>query len=114
MKNIIKTSIEFDKVDKYLLTRGSGNQNLKDLPDGTVINVRGYMIFEDVDESTGEVNKLCSIMDNDREVYTTQSATAMRTLEEIADVMSPDPYAVRKVSGTTKAGRGYVNLELAI
>lgn len=112
MINIDYQSREFTKVEKYLMTAGQDNISLKDLEDGTSIPVSGIMTFEDIDEETGERNELCSIIDHEKNVYVFQSATATRSLLDIASIMEGEPFSVIKFSGKTKAGRDFVNLKL--
>lgn len=109
---IIETSKEFTKVEKYLMTMDASIKTIKDVADDTVIKVAGYLTFVD-EKSDGEV-ELLSIITPEKEVYTCQSATFKTSFHNIAEIMEGDEFAIRKISGTTKAGRPYVDCALYV
>ncbi len=109
-------SKELTKVERYTLTLSPEIKTVQDLEDNAVINVVAYCEFDDVDESTGEIAHLLGILDKDGASYVTQSATFKRSFSDIADIFADDgesEFSIRKISGTTKAGRPYVNCVLA-
>lgn len=110
---IIEKSRDFSKIEEYLLTHGNNNISVKDLEDGVIINCTGFMKF--IDMKGEEEVELLSFIDNSNTVYVTQSKTFYRSLKSMYDVFGDDYQAipVRKISGTSKAGRGYVDCELA-
>ena len=110
------TSRELTKVERYRLTLSPEIKTVQDLDDNTVINVIAYCTFNDVNESTGEVANLLGILDKDGSSYVTQSATFKNSFMDIAAIFADDgelEFAIRKISGTTKANRPYVNCVLA-
>lgn len=114
MVNINYTSREFSEVETYLMTIAPSIKSMKDVPDNTSIEVAGIMQFEDVDEETGEKDDIMSIITPENEVYAFQSATFKRNLMDIAKIMHGNPFSIIKISGTTKAGRGFINCTLDI
>lgn len=88
---------------------------LKNIEDGTIINVKMYAIFEDDKEGVDEPITILSIMDNDGTVYASNSSVVRRSFEDIADIFFEDDeeFAIEKISGTTKSGRSFVNVTLA-
>ncbi len=113
MINIIEKSKDFDKVDEYLMTVGKGVTSIKDVEDETHIMVDGYMIFEDIKDS-GESIEVLSVITPDKEVYASQSQTFKRSLLDIINIMGDGSAPIVKISGTTKAGRPYVDCKLDI
>lgn len=109
---IVNESREFDKVDKYLMTAGKGAISMKDVEDGKTIPVYGYVEFVDEKEDGTESEILAIITESRGQVYSTQSKTLKRSLLEIIEVMDGEPFAIKKISGITKAGRPYVDCEL--
>ena len=110
------TSKELTKVERYRLTLSPEITTVQDLPDNTVINVTAFCEFDDIDEDSGEVAHLLGILDQDGKSYVTQSATFKRSFSDIADIFADSgesEFSIRKISGTTKAGRPYVNCVLA-
>ena len=112
-QTIIKTSREFTNVEKYLMTMNPSIVSIKDVADGTSIDVDGYLIFEDEKED-GDTSTICSIITKAKEVYSAQSKTFRDSLEAIAEIMGDVPFSIVKISGTTKAGRPYVNCTLDV
>lgn len=114
MINVTYTSREFSEVETYLMTIAPSVKSMKDVADGTSIAVAGIMRFEDVDEETGEVDNITSIITPENVVYAFQSATFKRSLTDIANIMHGKPFSVIKTSGVTKNGRDFINCELDI
>lgn len=112
MIKITSTSREFTEVEKYLMTISPAIISMKDVADGTPITVAGVMYFEDVKENTGEAVEVMSIITPDNEVYSCQSATFKRTVNDIATIMGDKCFTVIKTSGKTKAGRDFINCVL--
>lgn len=107
-----KSSEELTKKDCYNMTRGAEIKSVKDIEDGTIINPVKFVIFNDVKED-GEVAEILSIMDVTGAVCSTQSKTFKGSFLEIVELMEGEDFEIKKLSGTTKAGRPYVNCTLA-
>ena len=114
MITITNTSKDFTEIEQYLMTLDQGITSVKDLPDGEIITVAGYLEFEDVKETTGEVVKVLSIITPENTCYACQSQTFKRSLKDIANIMHGNEFAIEKISGKTKAGRDYINCKLHI
>lgn len=110
--NIIEQSREFDKVEMYLMTLGNQSISVKDIDDGTVLDVDGWILYSM--EKNGDEIELLSILTKDKKVYVTQSVTFKRSFHDISLVMEDDPYSVIKTSGASKAGRPFVDCTLKI
>ncbi len=109
------SSRELTKVERYMLTLSPEIKTIQDITDNTVIKVSAFAEFDDVDEDTGEISHLLGILDESGDSYVTKSATFKRSFNDIADIFADDneSFSIRKISGTTKAGRPYVNCVLA-
>lgn len=110
--NIIEQSREFDKVEMYLMTLGNQSTSVKDISDGTVLDIDGWILY--TMEKNGDNIELLSILTTDKKVYVTQSSTFKRSFRDISIVMEGDPYSVVKISGSSKAGRPFVDCTLKI
>lgn len=103
---------EMSKVDKYLCTQGKENTSFRDLPDGTILCPVGYVIFTDTrDDKTSDV---LAVLCDDGAIFTTISATFMRSFESIVELMEDEPFHIKKLSGTTKNNREYVDCSLVV
>ena len=113
MITIKETSRDFTELEQYLMTVAPSIVSMKNVDDGTKINVDGFLTFEDIKENTGEVVEVLSIITPKKEVYSCQSATFKRSVKDIANIMK-GAFTIIKQSGKTKAGRDYINCVLDI
>lgn len=110
---ITSMSRDFTKVETYLMTVAPSIKSMKDVPDNTTIAVDGMLTFTDEKEN-GEVVDILSLITPDKEVYSCQSATFKKSLEDIINIMEGNAFSIVKVSGKTKAGRDYINCILDV
>lgn len=115
MINIIEKSREFNDVETYLMTIAPSITSIKDVEEGTKIEVDGYLMFDDVKEN-GDTSEIMSIITTDKKVYSTKSATFKRSLKDIATIknINGKPFTIVKINGETKGGRPFVNCILDI
>lgn len=114
MLNIKEMSRDFSEVEQYLMTIAPTIVSMKDVEDGEHITVDGILTFEDVKENTGEEVEVMSVITPEKRVYSCQSATFKRSLNDISNIMKGKPFTVIKMSGKTKAGRDYINCVLDV
>ena len=112
MIKITSTSREFTEVELYLMTIAPSIVSMKDVEDEERIAVDGILFFEDTKENTGEVVEIMSIITPDKAVYSCQSSTFKRSINDISSIMNGNPFTIIKKSGKTKAGRDFINCEL--
>lgn len=110
---IIKASREFNKVEVYKMTQDQCAVSVKYVPDGTILPVSGYLLYEDVDHR-GDTHELLSVLGEDGEVWTCQSATFKRSFTQMADLFEDEPFSIKKLSGVSKANKDYVDCCLAM
>lgn len=109
---IIETSRELSKKETYKMTLDAGIVPMKNVEDGTLIDVDAILTFED-EKKDGDVVTITSIMDSEENVYAFQSSTFRKSLFDIVDIMGEEKFAIIKESGTTNAGRPFINCRLA-
>ena len=114
MVTIKRASRDFTEAEKYLMTIAPSIVSAKDLEDGTHIIVDGILVFEDEKETTGDVVEIMSIITPSKDVYSCQSATFKRSIEDISRIMNDDQFTIIKTSGKTKAGRDFINCVLDV
>lgn len=115
MITIKSKSREFTKVEEYLMTIAPSIVSMKDVPDDTIIAVNGVLIFEDnKDDDPENISEILSIITPDNIVYSCQSATFKRSLNDILNMMDGANFSIKKISGKTKNGRDYINCVLDI
>lgn len=114
MITINSRSREFTNVEEYLMTIAPSIKSMKDVEDNTVIAVDGLLTFTDVKEDTGEEVEVLSIITPDKEVFSCQSKTFKRSLEDINNLMKGESFKIIKISGKTKNGRDYINCILDV
>lgn len=113
MITVTETSRELTKVEEYLMTQASNIEVVKNLADGEKLTVSAWCTFIDKKDDGTEV-ELLSILDTNNKAYSCQSATFKRSFRDIASLMGDIEFTIIKSSGTTKAGRPYVNCELDV
>lgn len=104
-------SREFNKIEEYLMTISKDALSVKDIEDGEKITVTGYLEYEDTN-SKGEDVRILSIITPEKKVYSTQSETFKESIRNMAGLMGGENFTIIKKSGTTKAGRPYVDCSL--
>lgn len=114
MINIISKTREFNVVEQYLMTIAPSIKSMKDVEEGTKITVDGVLNFEDIKENNGDNVEVMSIITPDKQVYSCQSQTFKRSINDISKIMNGKQFTVIKTSGKTKAGREFINCVLDI
>ena len=120
---ITNMSREFSAKEIYNMTQDKAVVSVKDVADNEILNVTGYVTFEDTN-SVGETSDILAIMGADKDgivsVWACQSATFKRSFFDIIDIINSqqidiqeNPLAIQKLSGVTKAGRDYVDCRWA-
>ena len=107
-------SKDFTEVEQYLMTIAPSIVSMKDVDDGEHITVDGVLIFEDVKEDSGDIVEVMSIITPGKQVYSCQSATFKRSINDISSIMKGKPFTVIKTSGKTKSKRDYINCVLDV
>lgn len=108
--NILYSNTELDKRALYKHTRGQGIA-LKDVDHGKVIEPKEVVIFEQ-ENNRGEIVKVVSIIDKDGSHYISSSPYFINELQDIAELMGADSYAVMIIKKQSKAGRVFTTCEL--
>ena len=106
-------SKDFTEVEQYLMTLDRNIMSLKDVVDNTSIPVAGYLTFTD-EKDNGDSVDILSIITPDNEVFSCQSSTFKRSFDNITNIMHDKPFSIFKISGTTKAGRPYIDCALDV
>lgn len=114
MIDIKSMTREFSEVEIYLMTIAQSIESMKDVEDGTKITVDGVLYFDDVKENSGDAVEVMSIITPDKQVYSCQSQTFKRSINDISKIMNGKQFTVIKTSGKTKAGRDFINCVLDI
>ena len=108
MVKITNKSQEFSNLEVYNMTKSHKLNTLKNLEDGAILEVAGYMEWEDIKEETGESTELMSILTTDGETYVTQSDTFRRDFLDIVEIFEHKfPITIEHGVGKSKAGREY-------
>lgn len=107
--NITRCTIGMTSKDKYNMTLSPKIGKMSDHK-GERINVHLYAFYEDTDKD-GNTREILSIMDNDGNVYATNSATFKADFEKILDITDDDAFddlTIEVISGTSKSGREFI------
>lgn len=110
---IIATNIENLNEDKrtlYKLSKARGI-NVKDCEADSEFPVDAYLLYEG-ENSRGDLQTVLAIISGENKLQTI-SKTFQNNFLEIAELMGNEPYTIKIIKSTTKAGREFVTCELA-
>ena len=114
---ILKSSKDLTPMEVYQMTKSPEITTAKNLADGEIITVQCWCFYSDVN-SKGEPIELLSMMDENNQVYAVQSDTFKQSFEDCLDIQrecgieSSKPLTIKKITGTAKSGREYINCVL--
>ena len=83
------------------MTQSPAIVSLSKTEDDISISVDAWLIFTDA-KDTGEEVEILSILSGEN-VYSCQSETFKRSFADIVEVMEGEHFAIKKISGETKA-----------
>lgn len=111
-----KSSESFTKAELYRMTKSPSIVSVKSVADGTTMTPIGWLTFDD-ENNKGEVSHMMSIIgvgeDDQEVVWSCQSQTFKDNFMDLWELFKGDNFKIKKLSGKTKAGREYVNCDLA-
>ena len=108
--NIITTSREFKPAEVYKITKSNSIGKMTDCKD-ELLTVTGYIKYADEKED-GSVVEILSL-ETSSGIYATNSATFIRTFEDIIDIMGDLPVDIKIGHDISKNGRNYIYADLA-
>lgn len=102
---------------KVFNAQNGASHSLKNLPEGTVINVSGVLIYEDkVDSYGGEQDsKITVLYDKNGESYAGVSATVAQAADKLIAFIENtgvESVKVKVVKATSQGGRDFLNLQM--
>ena len=111
-----KSSESFTKAELYRMTKSPSIVSVKSVADGSTMTPIGWLTFDD-ENNKGEVSHMMSIIgvgeDDQEVVWSCQSQTFKDNFMDLWELFKGDNFKIKKLSGQTKAGREYVNCDLA-
>jgi len=119
---IIETSGVLTPTDQYLMTKSPSIKTVTSIPDNTEMKVASWLTFLDTN-AKGQESEMLSIMGDVLEpeteelvktVWCCQSATFKRNFFDLWELFSETGLTMKKISGITKAGKEFVNCDLAV
>ena len=111
---IIRSNIDAqDKREIYRMTKGE-SLKVSEMEKGVTFPVDKWAIYRETKLDTKGEEKEVTILSvvSGGLKFSTNSATFIRSFEEIVDIMGSEPFAIILRSGTTKAGRTYQDVEM--
>ena len=114
--NITYQSREFTPTEKYLMIKSPSIISVKNVEDGTLLEVKGYLHFEDEDQNgkTSYMTSIIGVSNGEQVVWSTQSNTFVDNFVDMAGFFGGEGFTIKKLSGVTKnTQRPYVNCDLS-
>lgn len=109
-------SREFTPTEKYLMTKSPSIISVKNVEDGGLLEVKGYLQYEDEDQNgkTSYMTSIIGVSNGEQVVWSTQSKTFVDNFIDISEIFEEEGFTIKKLSGVTKnTKRPYVNCDLA-
>lgn len=113
--NILTMTRDFNRKESYNLYI-KGGKAIKNLPEGTELELAGYTVYED-ENSKGDTVVITAMLLTDGSVVSTSSETVRRELENIVTGLGIDfdseTLKIITAKGVSKNGREYNTIEYA-
>jgi len=111
MKIINQFPNELSKRDAYRLTKAQSVKKMSEAA-GSVLNPTAWVLFEDLNSKTGELQTVL-VMEDSGEMFATVSKTFIKEFCDACEAFDNNPGAIKVIEGTTKSGRKFITCELA-
>lgn len=106
--NIVTSNSELTKIETYKMTIAPNIKKMSSMK-GQRIEFDKFCIYIDKDRE-GNEQQIISILTPEGETYATNSKTFIESFNKIVDVFGVDGFnAITVSTGTSKAGREYIN-----
>lgn len=107
---------DFTKAELYRMTKSPAIVSVKAVEDGATMEPHGWVTFED-ENAKGETSYMLSIIgtgyDGQEVVWSCRSQVFKNNFMDLWNMFDGAPFTLKKISGVSKAGREYVNCDLA-
>ena len=107
MELIKKFPEDLDQRAVYKMMKSPNVKKMSDA-DGSVLEVKAWIIYNDADVKTGEIREILTILTEDGEMFGTVSDTFKREFDDIVSFFGDDVGAIKVIGGTSKAGRKFI------
>lgn len=111
MKIINQYPNDLTKRDAYRLTKAQRVKKMSEAS-GSVLNPTAWVLYEDLDNKSGELKTVLVIEDNG-EMFGTISGTFIREFCDAAETFENEVGPIKVIEGVTRAGRKFITCELA-
>lgn len=108
MANVIRKFPEtMTPKELYLMLKNPDSVKMSDAK-GQTLHPEAYVLFDDVNQGTGEVVHIVSIRSNGK-VYATNSASFIREFDMIAEAFGDEIPDIEVTTGKSSKGRQYIS-----
>ena len=108
MANVIRKYPEtMTPKELYLMLKNPDSVKMSDAK-GQTLHPEAYVLFDDVNQGTGEVVHIVSIRSNGK-VYATNSASFIREFDLIAEAFGDEMPDIEVTTGKSSKGRQYIS-----
>ncbi len=106
MEIIRKSREDLTKADLYKMITDKGIKKMSDAK-GQNLDIIDYVIYEDLNRSTGEVMQILSVK-TPSDAYATNSPTFIESFEKIIECFDTDFKTIGILEQKSRAGRAYL------
>jgi len=109
---IKRTSGDLSKMAIYEMTKSPDIGKLSAM-EGQILEITDWILYEDVD-SEGEAREIFSCRTREGEALASNSATVVRTFNDILDCFEPEEiHKIKVISGQSRNGRTFYSVRYA-
>lgn len=107
MEVIKKFPADMDKRTEYKLCKSPEVRKMTEA-DGSVLEIKSWIKYTDVNNMTGEQSEVLTIETVDGEMFGTISGTFQREFDDMVNVFGDDVGMIKVFTGRSKAGRTFI------
>ena len=111
MAKIIEKSANLDARQTFKMMTGSDLTKISDC-NGREFDIDAYVIYSDLNQRSGEEQEILTFATSDGDVICTNSGTVIRKFRTMLESFELPIRDVIVISGTSKGGRTYYDLDL--
>ena len=106
-----KFPADLDARTQYKMVKSPEVKKMSDA-DGSVLEVKAWLQYTDIDSSTGETKEVLTILTTDGEMFGTISGIFQKEFNDIVELFGEDVGAIKVFSGKSRAGRTFITCSI--
>lgn len=102
---------DLDARTQYKMVKSPEVKKMSDA-DGSVLEVKAWLQYTEIDSATGETKEVLTILTADGEMFGTISGVFQKEFNDIVELFGEDVGAIKVFSGKSRAGRTFITCSI--